>query len=64
MLTFPFRRLAISTKKRQKGNKKRGSTRLEVLPLLFLYAVRSSMSFSTAGRMPSRFLPPAVAKCG
>ncbi len=33
---------------RQKVNKKRGSTRFRALPLLFLYAVRSSTSFSTA----------------
>ena len=40
--------LCVWAFRHQKVNKKRGSTRLEALPLLFLYAVRSSTSFSTA----------------
>jgi len=40
--------LCIWAFRRQKVNKKRGSTRFRALPLLFLYAVRSSTSFSTA----------------
>lgn len=40
--------LCVWAFRRQKVNKKRGSTRFRALPLLFLYAVRSSTSFSTA----------------